>query len=33
MDLKKIRFKTGVEVTNRELKKSNGNVEVCCSAA
>jgi len=33
MDLKKIRFKPGVEVTNRELKKSNGNVEVCCFAA
>ena len=33
MDLKKFRFKLGVEVTNRELKKSIGNVEVCCFAA
>ena len=33
MDLKKLGFKPGVEVTNRELKKSNGNVEVCYFAA
>ena len=31
MDLKKFRFKPGVEV--RELKKSHGNVEFCCFAA
>ena len=33
MDLKNFRFKPGVEVTNRELKMSIGNMEVCCFAA
>ena len=31
MDLKKFRFKPGVEVTNRNFKKSNGNVKFVVS--